>query len=339
MSDQPSLQTRLFELLKSQRPSGKLIAELMSLLAVSRASVYKRMKSEIQISARELEQIMDHFSISPSLLFSSNKNLVTMMIPEKAIEGDPIIHFLTPIRDQIRALAAQPNPNITFLAVSFPVFYSFLYPELALFKFYVYRNSVWRAEHAKIPPLAIASLARNKEYLNLFSEIRNIYGHINSTEVWTGNFFQSTIDELKFYLECELFTDPKEALLVLSQLEKTIENISTMVKAGNKSTMCRNPELEEGGTLDLYYNDSGHFGSTTITESDSTQLVYLTYDQPNYLVSADPVLIEDTKRWTSKVVKKSSPISKLGMLDQVKYFNSVREKLSWGREALERLVG
>jgi len=140
-------------------------------------------------------------------------------------------------------------------------------------------------------------------------------------------------------LECNLFSDPKEALVVMSQLEKTIENISSMVKAGNKSKMCRNPELNEGGTLDLYYNDSGHFGSTTITESDSSKLVYLAYDQPNYLVSADPVLIEDTKSWTSKVVKKSSPVSKLGTLDQVKYFNSIREKLNWGREALERLVG
>ncbi len=338
MADQPSLQTRLFELLKKQSPSGKLISELITLLGVSRASVYKRIKGEIQLNTSELELMIEHFDINPSLLFSSKKNQVTMIIPEKAKEGDPIVHFLSPIRDQIKLLASQPNPQITFLAVSFPVFYSFLYPELALFKFYVYRNSVWRTEDAKIPPLAIASLARNQEYLNLFAEIRNIYGHINSTEVWTGNFFQSTIDELKFYLECELFIDPKEALVVMSQLEKTIENISTMVKAGNKSNMCRNPELNEGGKLDLYYNDSGHFGSTTITESDISQLVYLTYDQPNYLISNDPILIEDTKSWTNKVVKKSSPISKLSMLEQVKYFNSIREKLSWGRETLERLV-
>ncbi len=339
MESESNLQTKLFELLKSQHNSSKLLTELISLLGVSRASVYKRMNGEIQVSTIELEAIINHFNLNPALLFSNRDNMVSLMLPEKVKEGaDPILHFLNPIRDQIKQLALGNNAHITFLAVSFPVFYSFLYPELAIFKFYIYKNSVWNPTQAKIPPLAIAQVARNQDYINLFAEIRNAYGHINSTEVWTGDFFQSTIDELKFYLECNLFSNPEEALLVMSQLEKTIENIATMVKAGNKSTMCRNPEKNEGGTLDLYYNDSGHFGSTIITESEKSSLVYLTYDQPNYLLSGDPLLIQDTKLWTSKVVQKSSPISKLAMLDQIKYFNGIREKLKWGRETLERII-
>jgi len=61
MTDQPNLQSRLFDILKSQGASGKLIPELMTLLAVSRASIYKRMKGEIQLSAAELEKIVSHF--------------------------------------------------------------------------------------------------------------------------------------------------------------------------------------------------------------------------------------------------------------------------------------
>ena len=338
MEGKSALQHKLAVLLKEKRPASKLVSELMELLDISRASVYKRLKGEILLNTVELETIIQHFEINTYQLFTKRENMVSMFIPEKAKDGDPILHFLRPIRDQILAIAQQNNAVITFLAVSFPVFYSFLYPELAIFKFYVYRNSVWQPTHAKIPPLAIAHMSRNQEYMNLFADIRNAFGHINSVEVWTGDFYQSTINELKFYLECELFTDPNEALVVMDALAKTIENISTMVMAGNKSVMCRNPERNEGAELDLYYNDSGHFGSTIIADSEKIKLVYLTYDQPNYLVSGDPLLFTDTKTWTGKVVKKSSPISKLGTLDQVKYFNNIREKMKLERAKLEELI-
>jgi len=332
------LQHRLFELAKEKYTPGELLKQLIDLLGISRASVYKRIKGEIQLNLEEMETIIQHFQLDTTRLFQRKSNQVMMSIPPKSEGKDPIVHFLTPIKNQTEALAKSEDSHVLFLAVSFPIFYSFLYPELALFKFIVYRNSVWKPSHAKIPPLAISQLARNQEYINLFSAIRNAYAKIDSTEVWTSNFYQSTINEIKFYLECNLFSDPQEALVIMDKLSRSIENISKMAQAGNKSIMARNPEKEEGGKLQLHYNDSGHFGSTILVEGGNMKHVFLTYDQPNYLFSADPVLFEDTSNWTKKVVKKSTPITELSPLDQIKFFNVIRQNIDAEKEIIEKML-
>lgn len=337
METNSNLQERLFELLKEKKAAGQIVTELIEKLSISRASVYKRMKGEIHLTMKEMEVIMQHFDIDILRLIRRNSNEVIMQLPAEP-EGDPIIHFLKPIKDQLEYLVKNEASKVTFLAVSFPVFYSFLYPELALFKFYVYRNSVWKPSHAKISPLGISQMSRNQEYINLFAAIRNAYGKIDSTEVWSSDFYTSTINELKFYLECNLFSEPNEALVILDKLLKSIENISSMVQAGNKSTMTRSPEKEEGGRFQLFYNDSGHFGSTILAHSGSMKNVYLTYDQPNYLFSQDPLLFEDTEKWVTKVIKKSTPITDKSPFEQIKFFNTIRDKIKEEIQNVEKMI-
>ncbi|NNE29828.1 MAG: hypothetical protein HKN16_09335 [Saprospiraceae bacterium] len=332
------LQQQVFEKLKAEQNGSEIVSQLMDILSLSRASVYKRMKNEIGLTLEEFEKIRDHFELDLLPPKKVRPGQVIMHLPEKADDKDPILHFLRPIRHQLDILAKNEDASVRFLAVSFPVFYTFLYPVLALFKFLVYKNSVWIPSHAKIPPLAISSMARNQEYINTFSAIRDLYGRIDSTEVWTSDFFQSTINELKFYLECNLFAEPSEALVIMDKLRMCIENISGMAEKGNKSIMTRHPEKEEGGRFSLFVNDSGHFGSTILALSGDIKQVYLTYDQPNYLFSNDPVLFEDSRTWSKKVVDQSTPISDLGKMEKIKFFNQIREKIKQERDAIESLV-
>ena len=125
-----SIQSRIFEIIRDKKKSADVVNQLIDLLAISRASVYKRIKGEIQLTVGELEQIIEHFDVDMAQVFQRKSNQVIMEIPKKADGTDPILHFLNPIKTQMLELTQTPSSHILFLAVSYPVFYSFLYLSL-----------------------------------------------------------------------------------------------------------------------------------------------------------------------------------------------------------------
>jgi len=138
-NEKMGIQQQIVAELRELLPKGQLVEELQELFEVSRASVYKRLSGEILLNSKEIDKIIEKYPVRMAQSSNRPGNQVSLYLPPKPTEGDPIINYLSPIRDQLQELIQCDEAKITFLAVSFPVFYTFLYPEISLFKFYVYK--------------------------------------------------------------------------------------------------------------------------------------------------------------------------------------------------------
>jgi len=120
------MQEQLFQIIKTHyHNKEQLIADLMEILNVGRSAVYKRISGTILLNVEELNTLVQHFQIDPSVLFDKPSGHLNFIFPPlyKGIEnqGD----FLGPIIEELKILANTSGSKIRFLATGFPIFYFF----------------------------------------------------------------------------------------------------------------------------------------------------------------------------------------------------------------------
>ena len=308
----------------------------MDILNVGRSAVYKRISGTILLNVEELRTLIQHFQIDPSLLFDKPSGHLDFIFPPlyKDIEnqGD----FLGPIIEELKVLANSSGSKIRFLATGFPIFYFFFHKEIAHFKFYIFQNSVWEQGPKKLRQFNLREIEHDYHRLAQYEKVRKLYALIDSEEVWTGNIFRSTIEDIKNYLEAGLFKHPEEAIFLVDKLLESVDCIAQMIQTGNKSLMSEahsNP-----GKLTVYHNSLGRFGSNILTSSKKGSRVYLTYDLPNYLVCENPEFTAYTESWMDKVKHNSLPLSATSDLERLKFFNQITEAIKRDRRKLKSLI-
>ncbi|MCF8239606.1 MAG: hypothetical protein K9I85_15695, partial [Saprospiraceae bacterium] len=318
-----------FDLLKEKcRKEGvDLVQTMMHVLSVDKSAIYKRLDGSKILNLEEVIQLQDHFQL-PEYFFTSH---MSTMIPFRFgnIQHQPetIVGFLTPIHEQLMQLQQMDDVAITYASSEIPLFNYFQYPELTYFKFYIWARTIWEMPHYRNRTFDVSTVLTSEEdrIKVVVDQLREAYSSIPSTEYWSVNILDNTINQIRFYAETDNFTDSRMCSTLMKQLEGLVEQMEETARIGSKPGHA---EVQ----FHLYHNEITHTNNTILVEKGGHPIqTYCSFDNPNFLTTDYSDFCEYTRRWFDKLRKGSTYLSVAGSRQRVKYFRELRRRLEEGK--------
>ncbi len=332
-----TIQSKLFnQIFRNFRSNTKAIDEITALLNVSRTSVYNRANGRVALSMEEFETLTTHFNISPLAIHGQQQGTVIFdYAPLKNTNGDQQ-QYLHKIIQDVFQVAQSTDGQIIYLSTDLPFFYYFIHEEIAWFKQYIFQHTHSTQLTSKLPKIDFNDIT--DQHRAAFKKLIQLYcAQVPSQEIWTSQALQSTVAEIKYFVEIGLFHRAKDAILLMEKLTDIADKLLLAVSENNKGRILDNQS--QGQSINLYYNDFNRFNSTIIAQTDRFTGLYLTFDLPNYLYTTDQSLNDYTIQWVDRIIQKSFRLSGNADIAQLRYFNRLKQFLEREKRSIGEMVG
>ncbi len=318
ISNSDLFKSQFIEVLISKLHNKKQwVQELSKVLSLSIDAIYKKHRLESFYSLEEVILLSKHYSISLDNIINSTPNEVKMQILSKNLPINNISSYLDTLKLNFSKLQELHDYKVYYAARELPIFYYFLDQNLAYFKLFVFSKAIW-----KIPVFC-----ENKFNLKLFdpeiSRCMNalwaLYSNSPSEEYWNNNIFDNTISQLKFYYDSRDISNT-DALLVVHGMFNVIQKCKDMTIKGSKSPVSSN-------NFQLFENKILHTSNHILVRSNQFNVHYLTYDNPNYLITFDTNFIQHSIQWYD-TIRENSYLLGIGSGHHTNsYFRELEEKV------------
>jgi len=259
-----------------------------------------------------------HFSIDKLLRSDSELviNLPTLSNTIKS-EKDYILGLLRHVE-----AAANDGTEIFYITSELPIFYYLRYPELGLFKLFIYGRTVWETEQAQ--GQFSSDLYDMNYYHSLFAEMMYKFDQMPTTEIWGNSVVKNTLNQICYYTESGVFKDIDCPLLICSQLKSVMQQLQNFAKCGIKKQANRKNEETE---FNLYHNEIAHTNNTVILKGKSSKSLFCTYDNPNFFFCRDEKFWDYSYDMFIKLKRRSIAISKDAEKSRMTVFNRIYRQI------------
>ena len=327
------LQRSFFQRIKETIPSHLSLAdELAECLNISLDSAYRRMRGEKPIDFEELAKLAVHFKISLDqfLHLSSDSILFTDRSLQTTGQQQFDLYLKALIQD-LSHMNSFEQKKMYYLNKDVPIFYHFMYPELAAFKCFFWMRSITHD-----PAYAKEKFSLDK-YMNAFTDesrkISHLYASIPSIEIWNIESINSTIRQIEYYKDTHVFAYQKEIKPIYESLIKVIDRIEQSAEVGQK-LLEQKGAIHAGASYEVYVNEFILGDNTILVQLDETKAVYLNHAVHNYMLTTEPRFCAFTEEHLQNIIKRSVPLSRVNEKERTRFFNRNREKVYNRLEAL-----
>lgn len=300
-------------------PNLGLAEEMAELLDLSTDSAYRRIRGETELSIDEVFKLVTKYNVSLDGLFSNKNDSVTFQYTKLTDSVDHMNNYLNRISKHVKLVSEFPEKRITYLAGTFPLFYSFNSRKLTEFKLFYWQRSVVNVPdyQGKNFEFGIIPEEQVKLAMNTFNE----YKEIPTTEVWNSETILTNTKQLEFYLESGAIRSKELALEILDEVKKMIDYVELSVVRGSKT------EYGDADNLRFYCSDVELGTNCIIAEAGALRHAYISFNTVNSLSTNNSVFCEEMEHWVKNLVQKSTLVSKVGEKQRFRFFNNMRKHL------------
>ncbi|MDO8367501.1 MAG: hypothetical protein Q7T20_11930 [Saprospiraceae bacterium] len=294
----------LFEQINRISKAETLLAEeIVELLHQSKANVYKKITGKVPFSTDEVLTIARHYGVSIDQYVHNGhgdyeKIAFDYSLPQHLANTPET--FLEKIRHDIEAIARMPQSSIIYASNEIPLFHSLIYPNLLVFKLYVWCRTNW-----KLPEM----LGKKFDAKEMYAQwpkleehrkaIADVYQLIPSKEYWSRSVASNILNQIRYYSEGNFFADAAMPQTLRSELLEMLDSRAEMAAQGHKGY------LKDGSptaSFDLYLNEIAHTNNIIlIRHGENPVAVYTTIDNPNFLRSIDPIFCQRMRQWVRQI--------------------------------------
>lgn len=328
------VQTNLFDILEARYPKrSDLIPELCELLNLGQDAIYRRMRGDTVTTPDEIAKICRHYKISLDALIHNDTSSVFF---EFSAFRDPIQsvdQYINKLKETFHKVQSIPNGKIYYASSEIPVFYYAFYPDLLLFKLYVWGQTIWDIEEFKDKPfsLDLISKAVRQQALELVRQ----YIKMDTIELWSQKIAENTLNQILYHAEIGGFKHKEESLKLCEDLAQVIRHFQEMAKAERKF-MPGQPEAS--GHFALYHNEMIYTNNTIFFHSEHLKTLFTTFANPNFLQTTDTLICDYSEQWFQELIKKSAPLSGNVEKARNKYFQSIHHSIKRTKLKIEALM-
>lgn len=323
--DQNTTQVLFFQHIKSILPPHiSFVDEVAGLLDISNDSAYRRIRGEKPISLDEMQKLASHFKISidqflhiktDSYIFSGDLEASGDYVFEKWMEN---------VLRQITMINSFKHKHITYLAKDIPIMDQFMAPELLAFKSFLWRRSILDYENMKGMKFSLKEVT--PRHLELGSKIEQLYVQVPTTEIWNLESINSTIRQIEFYREANMFESEEDIKRVYASLLTLVNHLEQQAERGVKFRVGGEP-LAGAAAYNLLWNDLVLGDNTILVELDNNKITFLNHSVINFVSTTDErfnAYIVDTMQ---NLEKRSTQLSRVGEKERYRFFNRLRDKM------------
>jgi hypothetical protein len=220
--------------------------------------------------------------------------------------------------------------HMTYAALDFPLFYIFMFPNVARLKSYYWGRSILGLPEFKA--ITYQQFLIPEERRALAEEIVKAYIGLNSTELWSSTCYLSTLKQVQLYWETGVFTQADEALSVLNDLDRLLDYLVAQSECGRKINPATGQPV--GGSFAWYITDLQVGQNVAYMQKPSGDQTFLSYNSFNFLETTHPYFTQQTKKWMDELLTKSTLATGSGQAQRDKYVGKLRKQV----DAIRRLV-
>ncbi len=317
-----NLQIKLFQQLKDQLPAHeKLVYVVMEQLKLTRSQAYRRINGTVPVSLDELKMLTETFSISVDDLLLEPTNGQIKFSAALRI-NDTYLGFLQQLKQTISYVGALPGVHVQYATNEYPIFYTFMFPDLVKFKFYMWNRTFWKNNQPQRPfSLEVA----NPDELALAHQIQEEYLSIATTEYWHIRMVDNTFSQISYALDSGFFKDPVEANQLIDQMLRGLQHLKSMAEQGHKR-FFGDSETTQRAKFQLYLSDLPTNVHFLVSQPDSRQL-FSTFDNPNFMHTTNKGICDYAADWFENLQNKSVLISQSGDKARNQFFHRMETEI------------
>jgi len=312
-------QKYLFEVLKTRIPvQQRLVDVVEELLCISTDAAYKRIRGQKDLSFTELCALSQKFRLPLEEVFNykSQQTAIVNYVPVNFADQEEYKGYLNRIVGVMSALKAAPNKEICLTAQDIPIFHFSKYPELTLFKLYVWNDVII---HKTISFREFCSEMDEYGVMPLFEKIHKTYLEIPSKEIWTHQTIDTILRLIEHYYEMGAFEDKEIVFSLLKQLESLMDTIKNFADNGYKSKI-ETPFMLYISPVDLENN-------FLLLKKENESLCMIKLYTINSISTTNEALCAETEKWIEDLISKSTLISKISVKERHRFFQTSKNKI------------
>ena len=324
------IQTSFFQHLKSQLPPHlSLVDEVADLLNISTDSAYRRIRAEKPISFEELQKICVHYRISlDQFLHLQNDSFI--FSGKLATSTDSFYEeWLTKLLQDLSFMNTFEQKHLYYITKDIPFITYFQFHELASFKSFFWMKSILNYDGLKGKKFSLKTDISPFE--DTYRKITTLYNQIPATEVWNTESVNTTIRQIEFYRESNVFESAKDADVLYSKLEDLIAHIERQAEIGKKFTVGQTPGPNAAG-FNMFNNEVVIGDNTCLADLGKIKMTYLNHSVINFIATRDERFNNYIYQAIMNLIHKSTQISVVGEKDRSRFFNNLRAEIH-GRKA------
>jgi hypothetical protein len=320
-----NLQQLFFKTIRNTIPANiSMVDEVAAVLQLGLDSVYRRVRGEKPISLAELKVLCDHFRISLDEVLQLQNDSVMFQAP--GINSDlDFTTYLGGILREFKYFNSFDKREIFYLCKDLPIWHFFLFKEIAAFKMFCWMKTIQNNPAFSHKIFSLHEFGFDDNYL-LGEQILREYNLIPGVELWSYETINSTINQIQYYKDAQLFATPTDLTQVLASLRKMLYHLRDQAEAGSKF-LPGTPPNRAAFPYQLYINEVLLGNNTTLLSLDNTLCCYINYNGLNYFKTKDPRFTKRSLDHFNTLISRSTYVSGTGEKYRNKYFTSLEEKV------------
>ncbi len=314
------IQAVLLQKIKNSLPTHLGLAEEMAdVLGVSTDSAYRRIRCETELSIDEAHLLAKKFNISMDGIFASLGDTVAFAYTKLTDDPENFKKYLQRIYGHTKLINSFADKKITYIAETFPLFYSFFSHKLAQLKLFYWQKSVLNVPYYQgkkfeygIVPEDLVELATNA-----FKE----YQKVPSVEVWTNETINTVLQQIEFYADSGAFLNRDDALGLVEEVRKMAKYLESCAESGRKLP----GDAKENFTL--FCSDVVLGTNCIYIQTGGEKYAYISFNTMNSLTTNNHEFCEESEHWVKNIIKKSNMISGVSEKQRFQFFNRMHSNI------------
>ena len=143
----------------------------------------------------------------------------------------------------------------------------------------------------------------------------------------------STIRQVEYYREGQIFESDHDVLRIYDALEKLLSHVEMQAQLGYKFNFY-DPAKKPGASYQMYYNEVVLGDNQMMVILDGVKVSLIPHTVINYMVTRDITFNENFYGYILNLMKKSTQISSVSEKERAKFFRVLRERINRRRDAL-----
>jgi hypothetical protein len=332
--DPSKIQQELFHVIKTAIPPNvSLTEEIAKVLDVSVDSVYRRMRGEKTISLDELHTLCSHYKISLDNILNIQTGFFSFQGSLIDSSSFRYAEYLASVIKWQTYFNSFKSKTLYYVCKDIPIFHHFHFREIAAFKYYFWMKTIFH----------FPEFAKQKFSFDLFTDDlfalgrRNLelYNQLSIVEFWNFESLSSTIRQIDYYKDAQLFQSNEDIIKIYDALEKLFEHLQAQAALGYKYNYG-DPDKKPIADYQIYYNEVILGDNNMLMVLDDIKLSLISHSVINYMITRDIAFNENMYKHMQNMMRKSTQLSSVSEKERARFFRALRERIAKRKEALGR---
>ena len=309
----------LAQIRKNQSQKESINDEIAAILNISYDAAHRRVSGKSKFSIDETVQLAAHYNISLDNLFLKNDNIIV----KKTIEISSLKDLLQYFKNsaiQIEQLTSKPNLVLYYSAKDIPLFYFMDGTIISKFKAFVWLKLL----NPEVSELKFEDFVIDELFLEHTSKLKKAYENVTVKEVWNDTTINSSLQQIIYYYESELFS--------FNSANALFKDLKRIILAIKDKTNQQNTRFS------IYYNELVLLNNNLLFESEKQNTLFVPYTLLGYFITENQETCHNVRQWFNQQIANSKPLNVSGIKDQNLFFNKAIRKIDYHIELLKNQV-